>query len=715
MKLTALALAFVAAAQLTMAADTAIALNQPTHRLINQAAANTPTFDGFLQTELGLRDGLVEFFDHVPAIVWIGEGGDREDDGIRFFRHFHDPLQPWDEAGLAQFDSSIRWMQRSDEVQGWSWHKARNSYWTALTTADPIAQQRNWADTFRALGQIMHLVVDASVPEHTRLDPHPLEGICRSVYLRCLGNYEYWVSDQHTAPESRADFIFTYLSTPIDFDRAILQEPTADLAAPIPIARLIDTDTYTGADPNVTLTGAVGIAEVANANFFSEDTGDRSYPFPSLAMLEPSQRPAPRTGRPRAYFKKGLGDGMPVDPALAECIFYQRTSAEGVLQPVSYTCVDENVWKATARLMLPRAVGYARGVLDYFFRGRIEIAPPDRFVYGLAPFLEDNAGAFTRLRFKVRNATPNEDAGGSQHTAGQMVAVVRYRKSARNPIEDPSVRPSDQLFFAVSETIPVALTATFQELDFDFNKSPLPTNAVDVFLTVVWRGQLGLEPDAVLVGGKDLFEPDSVDIANVTDYFCLAGQTYRVPLIPPFDLLNADPATNPQPWRDPNLDGYPDILGPEIEPAGIYTKLLPLSADPFQVDYVNLFDFWLPQRGVAQYARFFVLQDQPAYRIARFEPSVVELGTSPNLSSVALFGPVAPGNVNRLVLLQDGRLDHEFSDPVFYRGVISQNLTLLLPGILFVPGEVQEFQACLPTTITAEPFLRRIEGALGQP
>src|SRR6266849_915134 len=41
---------------------------------------------------------------------------------------------------------------------------------------------------------------------------------------------------------------------------------------------------------------------------------------------------------------------------------------------------DENVWNATAKEMLPRAVGYARGALDYFFRGQLEIRAPDRLV-----------------------------------------------------------------------------------------------------------------------------------------------------------------------------------------------------------------------------------------------------------------------------------------------------------------------------------------------
>jgi hypothetical protein len=47
--------------------------------------------------------------------------------------------------------------------------------------------------------------------------------------------------------------------------------------------------------------------------------------------------------------------------------------------------------------------------------------------------------------------------------------------------------------------------------------------------------------------------------------------------------------------------------------------------------------------------------------------------------------------------------------------VISQNLVLLLPGIIYDPGEAQAFSACFPSTITAGPSLDRIEGVVAQP
>src|SRR6266511_3677798 len=64
----------------------------------------------------------------------------------RFMRHFHDPLRPWDSAGLpwflTRFESSVRWMQRLDQgnqaVGGnWSWQDARQHYLNALTSSDP--------------------------------------------------------------------------------------------------------------------------------------------------------------------------------------------------------------------------------------------------------------------------------------------------------------------------------------------------------------------------------------------------------------------------------------------------------------------------------------------------------------------------------------------------------------------------------------------------
>ena len=360
----------------------ASALNEPTHAIINEQAATQSGLNQSLKGQLGFPEGIGERFRKRTVLDWIGQGGKLEDallsDAlVRFLRHFHDPLYqadssgrgPWNQAGLdfgVKHESSIRWMQRTD--QDWSWKEARRRYADALTGSDQDARDSAFAALFRTLGQIMHLVVDASVPLHVRNDPHPGGPL--------YGNYEHWVEEQHGLPGSpeEQNFINTFLSNPFAFDTSILQQPTNDSLAPVPVARLIDTDTYQGTDPNVTLGTAIGIAEFANANFFSEDTGDGQYPFPKVSALLPTQRQAPQTPRIRAYYKKAPGDGVEVDPVLSECVLDEMAVAEGLAVSRIGTCTDENVWSQVASNMLPRAVSYAGTVLDYFFRGRLDLA-----------------------------------------------------------------------------------------------------------------------------------------------------------------------------------------------------------------------------------------------------------------------------------------------------------------------------------------------------
>src|SRR3989442_11597181 len=213
----------------------------------------------------------------------------------------------------------------------------------------------------------------------------------------------------------------------------------------------------------------MGIVEFANANCFSESTRAGQYPFPDRARLVASQLPARSGGRARGYWAKGAGDGIPVAPALAECALDQAQGAPAIY----YTCVDENVWAATAQVMVPRAVGYTRGVLNYFFRGRVEIAPPARYAYGLARWAPANAGSFTSLRFKVRNATlNNEDTG-----AGQLIAVVRYRRSPGGDVIVNPAAPLSPPFFAVSAPQSVTLRPSFHELTVDVSADPNPTHS----------------------------------------------------------------------------------------------------------------------------------------------------------------------------------------------------------------------------------------------
>ena len=297
-------------------------LNEPSHELINVQATIRSSLDNVLREQLAMPNGIATTFtggtETYRAVDWIRVGGRREDatTGLRFiagrarfYHHFHDPLvEPWSLSGLRvppfpRFESSVRWAQRTDQDSkagfgNYSWRDARRYYFDALRGETQNDREQGFADTFRALGQVMHLVVDASVPEHVRADPHPLGVI--------FGNYEYWVSDQHPDPTSAQRFITDFLSPPITPDPALFEipPPVGETVAKVPIARLFDSDRYTGANPGVTAGSLIGIAEVANANFLSEDTRHGQYPHPARANMELYVGFYTKTGLPRRYYTR---------------------------------------------------------------------------------------------------------------------------------------------------------------------------------------------------------------------------------------------------------------------------------------------------------------------------------------------------------------------------------------------------------------------------
>src|SRR5207244_2508977 len=101
--------------------------------------------------------------------------------------------------------------------------------------------------------------------------------------------------------------------------------------------------------------------------------------------------------------------------------FSSAFSAAYVLDDWTYT--DASKW------LMSRAVGYSAALYDYFFREQIEIAAPDRFVYGKARYAPDKPdkgfGQFFTLKAKIRNKISDEVL-----REGTLTAVVRYRQLA---------------------------------------------------------------------------------------------------------------------------------------------------------------------------------------------------------------------------------------------------------------------------------------------
>jgi hypothetical protein len=562
-------------------------LEKPTHQAINEKITgmtyNGFSLDAFLKNNLGFKDGLIAKVNGQMVSDWIKNGGKFEDEPAytRSRNHFHDPLKPWDQAGLNSLlftgESSALWIKtqeyrRSTDLGGdWSWKKARQFYYAALTgnsmalngfkveegwfSSTTISGKTNmieaerkrfFAWAFRAVGQTMHLVEDASVPSHTRNDVH------------VDYNYEDYVEKLRTTNSSSFNIL---LSNPRRFDGTIDT-----------ISSFIDTDQYTGTNLDITFGRNIGLAEYSNANFFSEDTILKDYPhptyadttYPNIDWTHPEIADA-EDGKfdSRIYIRKTVGE---IDARMASISYISHDCIKKGYYEYSPLVLDDNVYNDYAALLIPRAVGYSAGLLDYFFRGSITITLPNNGLYSSA---DDQSIGFTRVAFLAANTSTN----GDEMTDGSIELVARYRTVQSDPFQPADLQASNDYTYVVvpestgKRTIPRGTPAA---LVFDRGQAAIiPVNAVDVSLQVVYHGTLGNETGAVAVGLKSISDPTPVERVNNMDKVCLYGQWYDAGSQAAIDQV--DPDHN----RIANWDIYPHDL------TNIFVKISP-AGNPIQ-------------------------------------------------------------------------------------------------------------------------------------
>ncbi len=161
------------------------AFDDRAHLTLSRRAAQASILDSFLRTVLPFEfsNGLTETLNGNTVAKLIKDGALDEDRPIlwRPRHHFHNPRLPWDQAGwrpppfsVQLGESSAIWSQDENQSVGGkhSCKDARDSYFNALTATEPTQRRQYWAETFRSLGHLIHLVQDAAVPSHTRNDTH---------------------------------------------------------------------------------------------------------------------------------------------------------------------------------------------------------------------------------------------------------------------------------------------------------------------------------------------------------------------------------------------------------------------------------------------------------------------------------------------------------------------------------------------------------------
>ena len=231
-----------------------------------------------------------------------------------------------------------------------------------------------WATTFRALGDVLHLVQDAAQPQHTRNDVHLLNGTLGKKAYENFTDLRV-TQDNYKCFSGRQDppLPVTYGGYP-DLNFATFGE--------------IFT-TEAGAGGNVA--NGKGIADYSNRGFFSagtniNDSGSSPYSLPvhTSEMDAVITNPCLPGGQ---FFRKKLLLGNVVDKLQTDPAYQAsgvRLSSSGIWRTPDESepgDVFENFGYALTRenyidqgdLLLPRAVSYSAGMIDYFFRGRIAL------------------------------------------------------------------------------------------------------------------------------------------------------------------------------------------------------------------------------------------------------------------------------------------------------------------------------------------------------
>lgn len=340
-------------------AEPALSYAPITHAEMGAAAVDRSNLDSILKTQYRIDLGAAIVVNGQSIQTWIATGATREDfPAIRSLNHFHNPLKPWANAGGLIGQSSIYWQQNPDQGLGgtWSWSVARQRLFEFLTSPVPAAREQALADTARALGHVMHMVQDATSPAHTREDPHLIRD-----------GYEARIEELRSSRDAALRSRFAaFLAAPSTLPASSIFTLTDDPQAPVPVARLIDGDRFAGTVQSYATGAEAGLAEYTSGGYVSDDTIFRGFALPRRESLGPAVFDPP-VGTPgaRRYFPKTT-DGDAIGHFVAEGALYERLLFRG--QQLGGFILDDNVYEDYAAHLIPRAVAYSAGLLNYFFR-----------------------------------------------------------------------------------------------------------------------------------------------------------------------------------------------------------------------------------------------------------------------------------------------------------------------------------------------------------
>ena len=394
----------------------------------------SPFEEGFMNDRNNPNPVIPVGTDPLSLPGWLLRGAIREDDAYgednpqddtfnptlrRPLHHFYDPVydRPLTVTGIGLIDSDIHtapaWSLGTTNANAFAQSPvpdntrrnhftvfdAREVLYRALTgkgrnasgdefDAAPTQADRNkyWATLFRALGDIVHLIQDMGQPQHTRNDQHA--GKFPEFLTGHKSVYEAYLDCRATG--GQFEYIDNYQDYYIDSCYPLTY---GDYPTPV-FARY--------ADYFATRDGSGrGLAEYSNRNFFTFGTnlGSNNYPSPSNnrgvydeeAFLQFDTLGFQRTVR---FLRGNVTDTQ--TGATNNIRLTTESAFDYFLGTARSYSLNVYNYDDQAALLIPRAVAYSAGIIDYFFRGRIEA--------------EDAHYTDTGIELRIKNAIDPETA-----------------------------------------------------------------------------------------------------------------------------------------------------------------------------------------------------------------------------------------------------------------------------------------------------------------
>lgn len=266
--------------------------------------------------------------------------------------------------------------------QDYSYRDAREYFYKALTAADKSDREKNFGLTFQTLGMVVHHIQDMAQPQHVRNDQH----------LELSSNTQSLLTSAFCirGPTACVLFLGTYyaIKNPSLYEKYTNEKRGSLVYSGYgPVYSANDRSTFDTPRKFWLTDDGKGIAQYTNTNFLSAGTISTSPPTIDSANKRDFDiqhlMPGTQLRGTVSFYASTVTDRYlaagPDNPrlnpmAVSASIFDAELKKYAPGKKTLFTLNRFNFDVAQA-FLIPRAVAYSAGLINYFFRGKIDFLP----------------------------------------------------------------------------------------------------------------------------------------------------------------------------------------------------------------------------------------------------------------------------------------------------------------------------------------------------